>query len=228
MQGATGATGPTGFQGSTGATGLGTTGATGLQGATGATGPTGFQGSTGATGIGSTGATGVVNFTVSQDPPSSPIVGDQWLDSDTGDLFVYINDGNSLQWVEMLSVGPQGIQGSTGATGPIGATGMAEIPQLNRVTAESYTLQLTDQGKIILMDVEVSNTVNIPLNSSVSFPDGSLIRIIQEHTGQTSIVPVSGVTLNSKNNFTNIETVWGQVTLLKINTDEWVLYGDLT
>ena len=32
-------------------------------------------------------------------PPASPVVGQTWFESDTGNSFIYYNDGNSTQWV---------------------------------------------------------------------------------------------------------------------------------
>lgn len=37
---------------------------------------------------------------VSATPPASPSVGDQWFNSNDGNLFIYYNDGNTSQWVE--------------------------------------------------------------------------------------------------------------------------------
>lgn len=50
-----------------------------------------------------TGAT----FTASNSTPASPNPGDEWLNTDTGILYTYFNDGNSSQWVEW---GPYAIQ----------------------------------------------------------------------------------------------------------------------
>jgi hypothetical protein len=124
IQGSTGATGPQGATGAgaTGATGsqgpqgnigpTGSTGATGL-GATGATGPAGtngtigVDGATGATGIqgniGATGATGAGSFAYANAAPTSPVVGARWLNSDNLVELIYINDGDSSQWIEPVS-----------------------------------------------------------------------------------------------------------------------------
>jgi hypothetical protein len=37
---------------------------------------------------------------ISATPPASPENGDQWFDSDTGELFIYYSDANTSQWVE--------------------------------------------------------------------------------------------------------------------------------
>lgn len=73
--GATGAIGPTGIQGFTGPSGTaGTNGTNGTNGATGATGP---QGATGA----SVAWTGTSKITVGTTAPTSPAVGDLWVDT---------------------------------------------------------------------------------------------------------------------------------------------------
>ena len=85
-----GVPGPQGPQGPAGPSGpTGATGATGPKGDTGDTGPTGPQGPAGATGAtGATGPQGPVGtsyagpaITVSTTPPSSPAVGDIWIDT---------------------------------------------------------------------------------------------------------------------------------------------------
>lgn len=46
-------------------------------------------------------ATSGVTFTSATTPPSSPSEGDEWLDSNSGTLYKYVDDGNSLQWLEL-------------------------------------------------------------------------------------------------------------------------------
>ena len=53
-----------------------------------------------------TGATGppgsgVGDYTASTTPPVSPIAGDLWYDLSTGVLSIFIDDGNSTQWVQI-------------------------------------------------------------------------------------------------------------------------------
>jgi len=63
-------------------------------------------------------------------PPSSPSSGDFWFESDTGSFYVYIDDGDSLQWVEVNGqpgpTGDAGPTGNTGATGPTGPSGITK------------------------------------------------------------------------------------------------------
>jgi hypothetical protein len=57
--------------------------------------------SAGASGVnGSTGATGPGKFTYGNTAPVSPTPGDRWLDTDLMIDLIYVNDGDSGQWVE--------------------------------------------------------------------------------------------------------------------------------
>ena len=48
----------------------------------------------------------------------------------------------------------------------------------------SYELVLTDEGKIIEMNVGAANTLTIPANADVAFEVGTVIMIVQIGTGQ--------------------------------------------
>jgi hypothetical protein len=98
----------------------------------------------------------------------------------------------------------------------------------NIQTGTSYTLVLSDAGKIIEMQSGSANVVNIPLNSSVAFPIGTEIQVLQFGAGQTTITPVSGVTTKSKSNQVKIGNVYTGVTLVKRGTNDWYIIGNLT
>ncbi len=38
---------------------------------------------------------------IGDNPPASPVHGQQWWKSDTGNMFIYYNDGNTSQWVQV-------------------------------------------------------------------------------------------------------------------------------
>ena len=102
--------------------------------------------------------------------------------------------------------------------------------EINAQTA-SYTLVLTDESRVVEMSTTSANSVTIPLNSSVPFPTGTQITIIQINTGQTSLAVTSGVTLNctpqSSTNAGKLRTQWSSCTLIKRATDTWIAIGDL-
>lgn len=98
---------------------------------------------------------------------------------------------------------------------------------INQQTTASYTLQLSDSGKLITMNNSNGNLVIIPLESSINFPIGSKIDITQIGTGTSSITFDSGVTLNSDSNKKIINTRYTAVSLVKLDSDSWILIGAL-
>lgn len=99
--------------------------------------------------------------------------------------------------------------------------------QLNTKTSD-YTLDVTDVGQTILMNMSTDNTVTVPLNSSAPFSVGDFIKIIQYGVGKTTITAPSGVILQSRDSHRDLEGQFAHATLLKVNTDSWVLHGDIT
>lgn len=91
----------------------------------------------------------------------------------------------------------------------------------------SYTLVLSDKDKIVEMGVGSANNLTVPLNSSVAFPVGSQINILQTGSGQTTVVAAVGVTINATPGL-KIRAQWSYATLIKRATDTWVLVGDVS
>jgi hypothetical protein len=96
----------------------------------------------------------------------------------------------------------------------------------NRQTA-SYTLVLSDADKLVEMNVGSANNLTVPLNSSVAFPTGTQILLAQYGAGQTTIVATSGVTVRSNGGKLKLNVQYSGATLIKIDTDEWYLFGDI-
>lgn len=92
----------------------------------------------------------------------------------------------------------------------------------------NYVLVLTDQGKLIEMNVGSANTVTIPPNASVAFPTNTRIDIVQYGAGTTSLVAGSGVTIRSKDGALEVGGQYGGFSIYKRGTNEWVAVGDLT
>jgi len=99
------------------------------------------------------------------------------------------------------------------------------VPQ----TGTSYTLALTDQGKLTTMSNSVSNSVTVPTNATVAFPIGTTLLVGQIGTGQTSIVAAGGVSIQKKASASlNLSEQFARVVLHKIGTNTWHLTGELT
>jgi len=93
---------------------------------------------------------------------------------------------------------------------------------------ESYTLELTDKNKFVKMSVAGANTVTVPTNASVAWPVGSQIHIIQYGAGKTQVVPVSNTVTIYATPGTYLRARYSSATLLKCDTNTWLLTGDLS
>lgn len=129
-----------------------------------------------------------------------------------------------------------GVTAGTGITGG-GTSGTVTVTADTSVVAPvtlttnaqtaSYTLALSDAYKIVEMNVATGNTLTIPTSSSVAFPTGTQITVIQTGAGQTTIAGTSGVTLNSNDAKFKIKGQWASATLIKRGTDTWIAIGNL-
>jgi hypothetical protein len=91
----------------------------------------------------------------------------------------------------------------------------------------SYTLTLQDKGDLVEMLVATANTLTVPPNSSVAFPVGTQINILQTGAGQTTVTAGAGVTINGTPGL-KLRSQWSYATLIKRATDTWVLVGDIS
>jgi len=96
----------------------------------------------------------------------------------------------------------------------------------NRQTA-SYTLVIGDADKLVEINNASANNLTIPLNSSVAFATGTQILLAQYGAGQTTIVATSGVTVRSNGAKLKLNAQYSGATLVKIDTNEWYLFGDI-
>lgn len=162
----------------------------------------GATGPTGPTGpIGATGPTGVTGVT----GPTGPV-------GATG------------------ATGPVGATGPTGVTGPSGATGAGGVEAVNAQVGTTYTFVLTDRDDLVTASNASAQTYTIPLNSSVAFPTGSLVNLIQIGSGQVTVQGAGGVTLNSTgatSSTPKTRAQYSSITLVKAGTDTWYAIGDI-
>ena len=99
---------------------------------------------------------------------------------------------------------------------------------LNSATGALYNLLLTDAHKTIILTNGSAADLKIPLNSGTAFPIGTRIELIQGGAGQVTVAPTSGVTVNSSGGKTKLAAQYAQATILKVATDTWYLFGDIT
>lgn len=96
------------------------------------------------------------------------------------------------------------------------------VNQTAKVAA--YTLALTDNNTLI--QVNGTYAITVPLNSSVAFPVGAQIHLAALSTG-VSVVFTSGITSYYTPGL-KLRAAGSMATLIKLNTDTWILTGDLS
>lgn len=104
--------------------------------------------------------------------------------------------------------------------------GVPSLTSINQQTA-GYTTVLTDRDKLVEVSSASGVTVTIPANSSVAYPVGTSIDILQTGSGQVTIAGAGGVTVNATPGL-KLRTQWSSATLFKRATDTWVVFGDLS
>ena len=114
------------------------------------------------------------------------------------------------------------------ASGQVTWQDVSTLPSIVRASASTvFNLTLLNQGGVLVMTAGTPADVRIPLNSSVAYPTGTKITVIQEGVGTVTIAPTLGVTLRS-NVGANLAGTNAVAHIVKTDTDIWYAYGDLT
>lgn len=101
------------------------------------------------------------------------------------------------------------------------------VVETNNQTGTTYSLVLTDAGKVVELNNAAAIIVTIPTNAAVAFPIGTVIELWQQGAGQVSVAAAVGVTIRSSGGFLKLYGQYASASLRKRATDEWVLIGDL-
>lgn len=200
--GATGATGPAGLDGTPGISGdIGATGSSGPIGATGATGPQGQQGdpggATGATGV--TGSTGPGAFFYGNTTPVGAMAGDKWFHTDLLLEMVYLNDGDSTQWVEIVA-----------------RSNMGANENLNNLSNTAINASLVPLNDAVI-NIGSSNRRFKNLYQSGTTWDrvvsiSGATGVVTHDTSNASLWLHTSMAANFTVNFTNVEVIEGSLT----------------
>jgi len=106
--------------------------------------------------------------------------------------------------------------------------GLNETIPLNAQTGTTYTLAATDAGDLVTLANASAITLTVPTNASVPFAIGTQITITRAGSGSLTVVGDTGVTVNSADGFLKLRAQWSSGTLIKVNTNSWILIGDLS
>jgi len=97
---------------------------------------------------------------------------------------------------------------------------------INAQTGTTYTTVLTDASKLVTLNNASAITLTIPPNSSVAYPVGTKIDLLQIGAGQVTVAGGSGVTVNSTPTL-KLRTQYSGATCIQYAADTWILAGDL-
>jgi len=104
-----------------------------------------------------------------------------------------------------------------------------------RTLTASHTLDSTDLASVnagdqlvIQQNVASANNLEIPLNSTIAFPVGTIIGVRNINTGVVTITAVGGVTLTSPLSAFKLANQWDMAYIEKTATNTWVANGQLS
>lgn len=106
------------------------------------------------------------------------------------------------------------------------ASSTTQALNLNAQTGTTYTLVMADGGEFVTLSNASAITATIPPNSSVAFPVGTQVNLLQLGAGQVTVTAGAGVTIRSEGSKLKLKGQYATATCVKIATDEWVLLGN--
>lgn len=109
----------------------------------------------------------------------------------------------------------------------LGPEGNGAHREVNAQTATSYTFALSDTDKMVTFNSSSTTNATVPTNANAPFPLNIEIDIVRLGSGSVTIVAASGVTINSPAGALSIGDQYGGATLKKLDTNTWILVGDL-
>jgi ABC-type Fe3+-hydroxamate transport system substrate-binding protein len=99
---------------------------------------------------------------------------------------------------------------------------------INSTTSRAYTLTVQNANSVVTITNALSCEVTVPAYESAALLLGTQIIIIQGAAGQITIKPATGVTVNSISGRLKTTGQYAMAALIKVDSDVWVLGGDIT
>jgi hypothetical protein len=94
--------------------------------------------------------------------------------------------------------------------------------------AASYSLVLTDAGRMVLMNSGSDLTLTVPPDASVNFPVNTRIDLVRWGAGNMTIVPGVGAVVVSAENKNKLRVTYSAASLWKQGPNTWLLIGDIS
>ena len=112
-------------------------------------------------------------------------------------------------------------QPSTGllTTTELTVNGTARSLRTENVKTASHTLELVDRDRVVAFNGTSPQTVTVPTDAAVAFPNGSVVYINRINTGTVALAASGGVTITKTGTFASGEEIY----VRKRDTNNWVV-----
>ena len=105
-----------------------------------------------------------------------------------------------------------------------GIQGPAGVSQYKTIAGTTYTLSESDRSQILLFTNAAAITLTVPAGLSTLFDT----MLVQTGTGQITVTPAGGVTINAALSANKTAYRYAVATLLPIGTNTFILSGEVT
>lgn len=102
------------------------------------------------------------------------------------------------------------------------------LVSINAQTGTAYTIGTADVGKLVTLSNAGGETITIPANATTAFAIGDQINFLNLATGTATFVAGGTAVIRSAGNKLKLTTQYAVCTVLKIDTDAWVMVGNVS
>jgi hypothetical protein len=96
------------------------------------------------------------------------------------------------------------------------------------VTGTAYTPGTAQVGQLITLDNAAGETITIPANATTAFAIGDQLNFMNVATGTATFVAGGTAVIRSAGSKLKLTTQYAVCTVLKIDTDAWVMVGNVS
>lgn len=141
-------------------------------------------------------------------------------------LISQLDAAGALGDADLLEVEQGTSPGNTSGKVSLAALRAFALVSPENVQSDSYTLQLTDAFRLVIIDAATGKNLTVPPNSAVAFPVGTRVDLGADGAGQVTVVAGSGVTVRTPETL-KLRKQFAKATLIKRDTDTWDIEGNL-